>query len=165
MTVARKMKQTSAKVLADFILKHHGPMSHLKLQKLLYYCQAYHLAHFDGASLISEDFQAWVHGPVCVDVFHELKDKALLYSDLVYTNESIDPDTDFANLTYDQKELVSDVLSELAKWTGGQLESATHSEHPWIQARAGYGPADKCSVVIDRNIMAEFYRSELRGEI
>lgn len=35
-------------ILSDYILKHYGPMSHLKLQRLLFYCDAYHLAYFDG---------------------------------------------------------------------------------------------------------------------
>lgn len=164
MTVARAMKQIEARVLADYILKHHGPMSHLKLQKLLYYCQAYHLAQFNGIPLVNENFQAWVHGPVCVEVFHALKDKSLLYSDLGYVDEGEDPDVHVKNLTEDQRELIDDVLESLAKWTGGQLESATHAEKPWIDARVGFGPGDACSNIIDRNLMMTYYMSEINGE-
>ena len=67
--------------LAGYILKHFGPMSHLKLQKILFYCQAYHLAYFDKA-LFNEDFEAWVHGPVCRDVSDILNEKSVLYSDV-----------------------------------------------------------------------------------
>lgn len=48
-------------MLADYILKHYGPMSHLKLQKLLFYCDAYSIAYFDQP-LIDEPFEAWVPG-------------------------------------------------------------------------------------------------------
>ena len=86
MKVIKNLNQIDAPVLADFILHNYGEMSHLKLQKLLYYCEAYHLAYFD-ASLIRQDFEAWVHGPVCREVFLALKNKAVLYSDIAFTGD------------------------------------------------------------------------------
>ncbi|MBR2290865.1 MAG: DUF4065 domain-containing protein [Prevotella sp.] len=71
-------------VLSNYILKHYGPMSHLKLQKLLYYCDAYSLAYF-GEELITDQFEAWVHWPVDYDaaqLCHETiskKEMALYY--------------------------------------------------------------------------------------
>ncbi|MDB6118895.1 MAG: putative prophage protein, partial [Verrucomicrobiaceae bacterium] len=43
-------------------------ISNLKLQKLLYYAQGFHLA-LTGAPLFEEDIQAWVHGPVVREVW------------------------------------------------------------------------------------------------
>ena len=54
--------------LVNFSHEHGSPVSNLKLQKLLYYAQAWHLAFF-GAPLFDEDFEAWVHGPVVPRVF------------------------------------------------------------------------------------------------
>ena len=67
----KKIKITT---LAGYVLKNYGPMSHLKLQKLLFYCQAYHLAYFKEP-LFDEDFEAWVHGPVCRIIYDSLKGK------------------------------------------------------------------------------------------
>ena len=45
-----------------------GALSVLKLQKLLYYVEAWHVAFFNKM-LFDDEFQAWVHGPVCVPIF------------------------------------------------------------------------------------------------
>lgn len=48
-------------------------ITHLKLQKLVYYAQAWNLAHF-GEPLFDEELKAWTHGPVAPSVWHEYKD-------------------------------------------------------------------------------------------
>jgi uncharacterized phage-associated protein len=162
------MKQTlslgilAANTLANYILKHFGPMSHLKLQKLLFYCEAYHLAYFDE-SLIEEEFQAWVHGPVCKEVYNSLKDTSILYSDIAFDKSSDkNPDIEVEQiLNSSQKELIVDVLRELSTWTGLELEEATHNEKPWIEARNGISPSHSSSNIISKNTMKLFYQQEL----
>ncbi len=59
----KEIAKVDSLLLSEFILFKYGPMSHLKLQKLLFYAQALHLAYFDEP-IIEDDFEAWVHGPV-----------------------------------------------------------------------------------------------------
>ena len=152
MEVIKNISTIDAQLLADFILKNFGPMSHLKLQKLLYYCEAYHLAYFD-VPLMNQEFEAWVHGPVCREVFSQLKSKALLYSDIAFMGD-YDPTPILRNiLTTDQVQLIEDTASELVTWTGLQLEATTHNEKPWIEARYGLSPADKSTRIISKNTM------------
>ncbi|MFM6174756.1 MAG: Panacea domain-containing protein [Sphaerospermopsis kisseleviana] len=47
-------------------------ISNLKLQKLVYYAQAWHLALFEQP-LFNEDFEAWIHGPVVPELYHYYK--------------------------------------------------------------------------------------------
>jgi uncharacterized phage-associated protein len=47
-------------------------LSNLKLQKLLYYAQGHHLAE-RHQPLFTEQIQAWSHGPVVPQVYHEYK--------------------------------------------------------------------------------------------
>lgn len=149
--------------LSGYILKYFGPMSHLKLQKLLYYCQAYHLAYFEKP-LFEDDFQAWVHGPVCRSIYDTLKGKSVLYSDVDYSKYDFDYKNDLKDLiSSDQFELVNDVLDSLANWTGMELESATHKETPWIEARAGYSLGDICDVNISKKTMLNYYKKEING--
>jgi len=54
--------------VARYVLNHAGDMTTMKLQKLVYYCQAWSLA-WDGVPLFDEDFQAWANGPVCPELF------------------------------------------------------------------------------------------------
>lgn len=162
MKIGSSLSKIDSTVMADFILKHYGPMSHLKLQKLLFYCDAYHLAYF-GKELVTDEFEAWAHGPVSRKIYNSLKDKSILYSDIYYEDNGLDPDIEFEKLTIDQKELLKDVLGNLSSWTGLQLESATHREIPWIEARSGFREGDKCSVLISKQTTKDFYFNEING--
>lgn len=151
-----------AELLAEYILLNYTPMSHLKLQKLLFYCEAYHLAYFDKP-LIEEEFEAWLHGPVCREVFEIYKSKAVLYSDLNFEGnpEKVRSEIKNVGLSSDQHSLINDVLSTLNTWTAFELENATHNEKPWIDARNGYASGEKCAVKISKETMMVFYKSEL----
>src|SRR5271165_1232342 len=63
--------------VADVFLKLSQPeagdtISNLKLQKLLYYVQGYHLA-FYGSELFPDPIVAWQYGPVVEGVYHNFK--------------------------------------------------------------------------------------------
>lgn len=159
------LQQIDSVVLSDYILKHYGPMSHLKLQKLLFYCDAYCLAYFDK-ELVTDKFEAWVHGPVSRKVYDSLKDKSILYSDLAYSaKEGEDVDAEFGKLTQDQQDLISSVLKDLSTWTGLELEAATHKETPWLEARKGYSEADKCSNLISKETTRLYYKNEINAKV
>jgi uncharacterized phage-associated protein len=64
------MRQVSAKDVAAYILQRLGPMTTMKLQKLLYYCQAWSLV-WDEEPLFYEAIEAWANGPVVREVFEE----------------------------------------------------------------------------------------------
>lgn len=49
--------------IAEYILERQGPMTTMKLQKLVYYSQAWHLA-WDGEPLFEARIEAWANGPV-----------------------------------------------------------------------------------------------------
>ena len=55
--------------VANYILTKCGTMTTMKLQKLVYYCQAWSLA-WDDKPLFSEDFEAWANGPVCKKLYN-----------------------------------------------------------------------------------------------
>lgn len=153
-------------LLAEYILMRLGRMSHLKLQKLIYYIQAYHLAYFERP-IVEDSFEAWVHGPVSRKLFSTLRDQSLLHSEIGY--EPVDgttaPDEQVKALVTDEQfDLLNEVLGEFGTWTGPQLENLTHSEDPWIAARKGYSQADRCEVQIDPAIMMAYYKTQLYGE-
>lgn len=163
MKTTTPLGKVSALTLSNFILKNFGPMSHLKLQKLLFYCEAYHLAYFQY-EIMDEQFEAWVHGPVCREVYDSLKDTSILHTDLSFDKNDKDPNLEIEhNLNSTQRELLNDVLTELSSWTGIELETATHSERPWIEARKGIPPSKACNNIISKKLMEEFYSQELNG--
>lgn len=58
--------------VAKYVLEHTGKITTMKLQKLVYYCQAWSLV-WDEVPLFEEDFQAWANGPVCPELFERHK--------------------------------------------------------------------------------------------
>lgn len=163
-SVAKHLNTVGSEVLAAHILQKCGSMSHLKLQKLLFYVQAYHLAYFN-ADLISDEFEAWVHGPVSRKLYESLNGENTMYSDVFYEEKNDAPNTTFDELlTNDQLQLIDDVIEELSSLTSLQLENMVHSEMPWQTARNGYSQADKCHVVIEKEAIRTFYKTLIYGE-
>ena len=135
-------------------------VSVLKVQKLLYYVQAWHLVFFEGNPLFEEDFEAWVHGPVCSKVFayHKYDLKKYMYSDI---SESDISAIDFSGIPSSVEGHVDAVLEIYGKFSGAQLEEFTHREDPWVSARQGLKPYESSRRVITKESMANFYRSLL----
>jgi len=105
-------------------------VNHLKLQKLLYYIQVWHIVYADE-KIINDDFEAWLHGPVVRSVWDHYKGFSIMLEDLPC--ESV-PDT--LHLYDDQEDIIDDVLDEYGDKSGYHLECLTHSEEPWKKARA-----------------------------
>lgn len=148
--------------VADYIvlkLKEAGaPLSALKLQKLLYYVQAWHLA-FHGVPLFRGKFQAWVHGPVNRDLYDRFSGTKSLYSDIRLDDvrEHFNPN----DISADDRMHIDTVLEHYAKYSGSQLEDLTHRELPWIEAREGYAPAERCEREISEDTMQSYYAGRL----
>ena len=148
--------------LARYVIVKLGEADHLKIQKLLYYVEAWHLVFFDS-SIVDEDFRAWVHGPVLLSVWHELKDYSTLTRGVVVKKEFREKFVHKVEkqLDHDQRQLIKDVLGEYGGKTGYHLECLTHAEAPWRSARRGLAPEEKGSRKISKREMKAFYRERL----
>ena len=137
--------------VAAHILDYYGPMTTMKLQKLAYYSQA-HCQSTRNQPLFEEDFQAWVNGPVCPELYRQHRGKFMLHrGDLdaaVAGRAGLDD--------YARRE-VHAVCDELSACTGNELSQRTHQESPWLRARDGYGPSEHCEVVITKDSMKSYY--------
>jgi len=100
-------------------------ISNLKLQKLLYYAQGFHLAIYDEP-LFPESIEAWAHGPVVASVYHQYKK---------YGSEPIPPeDVDFDIFDEDTKGFLNEVYCEFGQYSAWKLREITHDEPPWKDA-------------------------------
>ena len=100
-------------------------ISNLKLQKLLYYAQGFHLAIF-GEPLFPEPLEAWAHGPVVVDVYHHYKE---------FGGSFIPPeDTDFSIFDKITRDFLNDIYSTFGQYSAWKLREMTHDEPPWANA-------------------------------
>ena len=83
------MRPYDVNIIADYIIMRLTSdeddrgmdLINLKLQKLLYYVQAWFLG-IEGKRFLNTSFEAWVHGPVSRDVFDRFKDSKNLYSQI-----------------------------------------------------------------------------------
>ncbi|MGG7447809.1 Panacea domain-containing protein [Kosakonia oryzendophytica] len=135
-------------------------MSNLKLQKLAYYADAWYLAFFDE-KLVDEGFQAWIHGPVSRSLYNRFASTKSLYSDI--TSADCTPGFELSDVPAAAAAHIDSVLEVYGAFSGAQLEDMTHKEEPWIKAREGYRPSERCEEIIDRNITRDYYRSRLNS--
>jgi uncharacterized phage-associated protein len=148
--------------VADFlIMRFDGDagFSVLKLQKMLYYVQAWSLALYDKACFAG-GFQAWVHGPVNREIWDRFKSTKSMYS--VLTVEDIRPVFNLSSLADNVQTHIREVIEAYGKLTDDQLENLTHAEEPWQVARDNCKAYQRCETVIPEDTMKRYYR--LRNE-
>lgn len=137
--------------VAKYILHVKGKMSTWKLQKLCYYCQAWHYA-WTEKPLFSEDFQAWTNGPVCPELFQKHKGKFII------SENDLDDCATYA-LSDDEKESVDIILRDYGNMEPYDLRELSHSESPWKDARGNLPEDAKCNKIITKDSMGEYYGS------
>lgn len=129
-------------------------MTHKKLQKLCYYTQAWGLALY-GRRIISSSFEAWVHGPVCPELFQKYKD---------YGWQAIPRNTCSVTFDAESQDVLDNVWYRYGDLDGDQLESITHEELPWSEKRAGLLPHEPGYRIISEDTMRTFYLQQMANE-
>jgi uncharacterized phage-associated protein len=137
----------SAHDVAAYILKHIGKMTAMKLEKLVYYCQAWSLV-WDERPLFGEEIQAWANGPVIPDLY-------CVHRGMFYVDEWAQGNPDA--LDADASETVDIVLDFYGPKSPQWLSDLTHMELPWREARHGLTDDERGSNEITIASMAEYY--------
>lgn len=88
----------------------------VKVHKLAYYCQGWHLA-WTGEPIFGEAIEAWTNGPVVADLWHDEKRGR--------------PRPPGQRLTNEQVATVDYVVGRYGGSTGRELVRRTHLEDPW----------------------------------
>jgi uncharacterized phage-associated protein len=130
--------------VAAYILKAHGPMTAMKLQKLVYYCQAWSIV-WDDEEIFPEEIEAWKNGPVVRRLWDAHKGQ--------YRVDQIkggDPDA----LTDAQRETVDTVLEFYGDKSAQWLSDLTHMEDPWKKAWE-----NRANSIISKEELSEYYSS------
>jgi uncharacterized phage-associated protein len=139
------------KDVAKYILQKHGDMSAMKLQKLVYYCQAWHMVWAEKP-LFAEEFQAWANGPVCRELYEAHKGQFMV------TPQNF-ADGDVNRLHPKQRKRIDKVVQFYGDKTAQWLSNLSHREDPWRDAREGLEPGDSSTNVITKASMHEYYSS------
>lgn len=133
--------------VAAYILAKHGQMTAMKLQKLVYYSQAWSLV-WDDRPLFHEQIEAWANGPVCPDLYAMHRGQYVV-NQLPQGNASALDDT--------AKETIDAILRDMGDMTAHQLSTQTHAEAPWIDARHGMDHSERGNRLITHGSMADYY--------
>jgi uncharacterized phage-associated protein len=145
---------SSAKDVSTYIIqKSSEPISNLKLQKLLYYVQGWSLALKDKAAF-NDRIEAWVHGPVVPAAFYEYRR---------FGWNPIDVGTATASISQDEMTHIDDVLSIYGEHTATELESSSHEESPWLDARGELDPKAPSKNEITPEAMKKFFTARMNA--
>lgn len=137
----------SAHDVAKFILRECGELTAMKLQKLLFYCQAWSLV-WEEEQLFGERIEAWANGPVIREIY-DIHRGAFRVADWPKGNADV--------LTAAQQETVKSVIGFYADKTAQWLSDLSHREEPWINARKGLAEGERGSSEISCASMHEYY--------
>lgn len=135
--------------VAQYILQKQGSMTTMKLQKIVYYSQAWSLV-WDEKPLYHERIEAWASGPVVQELF------ALHRGQFIVSGIERG---DINCLTKNEKETIDAVLEFYGKQTAQYLSDLTHLEAPWKEARKDIAEGANCENEISQAVMHEYYSS------
>jgi uncharacterized phage-associated protein len=124
-------------------------MSAMKLQKLVYYAQAWHLV-WEDRPLFAERVEAWANGPVIRELY-DIHRGRFIVSDWSKGNP--------AALDQSERGSVDAILEHYGDKTAFWLSEAAHREDPWKDAREGLEPTRRSNTEITPAAMAEYYGS------
>jgi len=137
--------------VAKYILEKTGDITAMKLQKLVYYSQAWSLV-WDEESLFDSPIEAWANGPVVRDLYNVHKGMFKVNADTFIKGNS-------SNLTQKQKETIDGVLEFYGDKTAQWLSDLAHMEDPWKNSRkkSNLPEGDRGYSIIELSDIHEYY--------
>jgi uncharacterized phage-associated protein len=133
--------------VADAVLSAAGPMTAKKLEKLVYYAQAWHLAwHY--RPLFPETIEAWAQGLVVRHLYDQHRRQ--------YTVRDW-RSGDKSKLSDDESRTVNWVVGKYGSFTAEALSRMTHNDSPWRVARGALADGARSDEPISHDSMAAFY--------
>jgi uncharacterized phage-associated protein len=134
----------TARDVAAYILAQHGPMTAMKLQKLVYYSQAWSIV-WDDDALFPEEIEAWKNGPVVRDLWEAHRGQYRV-TEIRNGNST--------TLNQTQRDTVDIVLEFYGDKSAQWLSDLTHLEDPWKDAWA-----EGLNTIITKEVLSEYYSS------
>jgi uncharacterized phage-associated protein len=137
-------------------------ISPLKLQKIVYYIQAWHIVKFNKNTLFDELPEAWVNGPVYRSIYDDFKVDFFRSDDISLNIKgdlggNLSQKVELLKLTNKQEGILFSVLKFYAPKDAGSLVLKTHSDKPWNDARKDLKPFERSRKTISVESMHSFY--------
>ncbi|WP_411572213.1 Panacea domain-containing protein [Vreelandella titanicae] len=145
------LKMANVFTVAEYILDKLGPMTAMKLQKLVYYSQAWHLT-WDEVPLFDEKIEAWANGPVVPALYDAHRGEYRVAAGMFRDRADCE-------LNEDEIESIEQVLEVYGDKDPQWLSNLTHMEDPWKLARTGIKEGARCNEEITKDTIVEYYSS------
>ncbi len=129
-------------------------LTNKKLQKLVYYAQAWSLV-LNDKSLFEDPIQAWVHGPAVANLYREYAKHGFNPIEVEVAEKDID-------IPQEGKKLIREVWNIYGSFDAQYLETLSHYEKPWQKAREGLDATEPSGIIITNETMKEFYGEKLK---
>lgn len=130
------------------------PITNKKLQKLVYYSQAWSLV-LNDKKLFNEKIEAWVHGPAIRSLYG-------VYKDFGFNPIQENVELSSLKLTPKVKKLLNEIWRVYGNRDARYLELLTHSESPWREAREGLQSSENSENEITNKSMKTYYSQLLK---
>ena len=141
----------------------------LKLQKILYYQQAWFMVFYGRDNVLFDCApEAWVNGPVYPKIYHQYKSRVpgmcdklteehfgVKRDNILSEIESLAKDM---SLTASEIQLIDSVLMIYGSKSENQLILVSHSEKPWCEARGNLLPFQSSDNPISLDTMYSYYK-------
>jgi len=121
-------------------------LGEVKLHKLLYYCQGWHLG-WTGSPLFHEEIEAWANGPVVADLWRARK-----HGEGAPAPRALD-EAMLGTVGY--------VVSRYGAFSGTDLIRLTHNEAPWRDATEHSETDERYSEPIEQKALQHFFEEQV----
>jgi uncharacterized phage-associated protein len=142
----------TADQVADYLIslahERGESVNNLKLQKLLYYAQAWYLGEF-GTPLFDDKLQAWMSGPVIPSIFWRFAECGI---------HDIPAPEAPPELNTDIRQFLDSFAAEYLPVDEWDLEYSCRHEPPWMNARWGSELDPPCYEDIAESDMSTYFR-------
>lgn len=145
--MAYDVNEIAKKIISKVDLDAGDAMTNLKLQKLLYYMQGFHLAMFDKP-LFDNEIEAWMYGPVVPAVYENYSPQG---KNLLYNEEGYTP----IQLQDEEEDLFNQVYEAYGQFSAVKLMNMTHDETPWKSVEIGKGN------IISHKLLKDYFITRL----
>jgi len=142
--------------ISQFDKESGDVITHLKVQKLLYFSEAWCQVLLDK-ELFTENIEAWAHGPVVREVFDQFNGSG--WQPLDTTTEEI---TEFDEDVFDVLLQVMEAYGDVSAKT---LEHLTHQDRPWKETRGSLPPEARCSNIISKDSIKAYFTEKYSDQL
>lgn len=152
----------NAYYVINYFSNQNTEVTHLKLQKLMYFLEAIYMREYKGDKMFDSEFYAWPYGPVS----KKLYDKFKMFSD---TQIKIDKnDKELGNkISEKNKKCVNILYLVFGKMSASDLVTLTHLPNsPWAKVY----DAKKCSsieteCIIPKSDTLQWFNGIILGDV